>query len=322
MFMSSSKAAELKETRYKPVVMVTGCSSGIGLELAKLLTKESHYRVVLTARESSLSCLQEAGLKETDQLLIRPLDVTSRQQRNSLVKEVCEHWGGIDILINNAGFAFRSVIEQMDNASEHNQMETNYLGPMSLIRLVLPHMRREGRGKIINVSSVSGMLAMPTMGSYSASKHALQGASEALWYELRPFGIDVTVVQPGFINSRSFKRVRYSKNSEPEKNEYGTYSDYYKNMTPFIERLMSMSWVTSEDVAKTILRVLKKQRPNFIVPATPDAVVFYYVRKFVPRRWFQRILFCLLPGAKSWAHQHRRPRMIPLRYRIAALFRK
>lgn len=301
---------------YKPVILVTGCSSGIGLDLARLLYEIPRYRVVVTARKESLSQLKQAGLLESSRFLVRELDVTSRQNRNELVKEICERWGGVDVLVNNAGFAYRSVMEQMDNQSEHKQMETNYMGPMSLIRQVLPHMREVGRGKIINVSSVSGMLAMPTMGSYSASKHALQGASEALWYELRPFGIDVTVVQPGFINSRSFKRVRYSKKSEPELNKVGTYADYYSHMTPFIERLMSLSQVTSEDVARKILKVIQKQKPRFVVPATPDAVLFYYLRKFVPRRWFQVLLFNMLPGARKWAYRHQTARQIPLRYRL------
>jgi short-subunit dehydrogenase len=132
----------------------------------------------------------------------------------------------------------------------------------------------------------------------------LQGACEALWYELKPFGIDVTLVQPGFINSRSFQKVRYSRKSKAALSEDGPYMDYYKNMGPFVEKLMARSWVNSHDVAKTIFKVIQTQEPRFIVPATPDAILFYYIRKIIPRRWFQPILFYLLPGAKKWAKNH------------------
>jgi len=101
----------------------------------------------------------------------------------------------------------------MTVADEQLQMQTNYFGPLALIRDLLPSMREKGRGKIINVSSVSGMIAMPTMASYSASKHALKGASEALWYEMKPYGINVSLIQPGFIKSNSFHNVYFSHSS-------------------------------------------------------------------------------------------------------------
>lgn len=102
-------------------------------------------------------------------------------------------------------------------------------------------MRKKGRGKIINISSVSGMLAMPTMSSYSASKAALEGASEALWYEMRPFGIDVSLVQPGFIHSESFKNVRYTERGLQSEAGSDEYSQFYNSMKPFITKLMGLS---------------------------------------------------------------------------------
>src|SRR5690606_8275736 len=123
-------------------------------------------------------------------------------------------WDGVSILINNAGISYRAVVEHMNDKDEQLQMAVNYFGPVALIRLVLPFMREQGRGKIINISSVSGMLAMPTMASYSASKHALEGVSEALWYEAKPLGVNVSLIQPGFIRSKSFKNVYFTEASE------------------------------------------------------------------------------------------------------------
>ena len=188
----------------------------------------------------------------------------------------------------------------MTEHDELNQIATNYLGPVGLIRLVLPYMRKLGRGKIINVSSVSGMLAMPTMASYSASKYALEGFSEALWYEAKPLGISVTLVQPGFIHSNSFRNICYTPLSAPENSFSGPYSDYYRNMGPFIEKLMGLSTTTPERVAKLILRVVRTENPPLWWPATLDATLFYYLRRLLPRRLFLPILFAALPGARRW----------------------
>ncbi|KHD86975.1 MAG: oxidoreductase [Bdellovibrio sp. ArHS] len=295
-----------KAQSFKPVVLVTGCSSGIGLALAKLLHEHDEYRVVATAREHSLPSLRNHFL-EDDRFIMRSLDVTSEDDRIRLYNEIQKHWGGVDILVNNAGISYRSVIEHMTEKDEERQMATNYFGPMGLIRLSLPHMRATGRGKIINVSSVSGMLAMPTMASYSASKFALEGASEALWYEMRPFGVTITLVQPGFIHSNSFRNVYHTELSDPTRNWSGPYCDFYQNMTPFVEKMMNMSLTTPEKIARQILKVMKQENPPLWIPATLDATLFYYIRRLLPRRVLLPFLYWNLPKARwSKQHSHRR----------------
>jgi short-subunit dehydrogenase len=297
--------------RFRPVVLVTGCSSGVGLELAHMLEEHSEYRVVVTARARSLSRIHEAGIKESERLWIRALDVTDRKQRVELVSEIGKHWDGVNVLINNAGISYRSVVEHMSEEEDVHQLSTNYIGPMDLIRLVLPYMRDLGRGKIINVSSVSGMLAMPTMSAYSASKFALEGASESLWYELRPLGVNVTLIQPGFIRSSSFQNVYYSEEAsrcDVKGNE--PYSDYYRNMGPFVGRMMNRSLATPKSVSLKILKVVKTENPRLRVPATLDARVFYYLRRWLPRRIFHRILFAVLPGARKWGRGYSHARRL------------
>lgn len=285
---------------FKPVVLVTGCASGIGFALAELLYKDLNYRVVITARSGSIAALKNK-FTETERFIIRPMDVTKAEDRHKLVDEINALWSGVNILINNAGISYRAVVEHMTAEEEQIQFATNYFGPVNLIREVLPHMRKLGRGKIINVSSVSGMLAMPTMGSYSASKYALDGLSEALWYETKPLGINVCLVQPGFIKSKSFLKVRYSGQSGPENDMDGTYADYYKYMTPFIEKFMRLSFTTPNDVAKKIFRIMKKRNPPLWNPATLDAMLFYYLRRFIPRRILLHLLFISLPNIRTWA---------------------
>lgn len=292
---------------FKPVVLVTGCSSGIGFELAKILHGHHEYRVVVTAREKSVGKLRNHFLDD-DRFIVRPLDVTDEKDRINIINEIQKLWGGVDILINNAGISYRSVVEHMTEKDEQLQMATNYFGPMGLIRLSLPHMRTTGRGKIINVSSVSGMLAMPTMASYSASKFALEGASEALWYEMRPFGVSITLVQPGFIHSKSFQNVYYSNLSDPTRTWSGPYKDFYQNMTPFVEKMMNLAVSTPQKVAKHILTVIKTEHPPLWFPATLDAKVFYYIRRLLPRTLLLPFLYWSLPGAKNWSkeYSHRR----------------
>ena len=301
-FFNSLKRRRRSKTSkqsYHPVILITGCRSGLGLALARLFSKFENYRLVLTAREKALSKLK-LQFSESDRLIIRALDVADSSSRIQLIHEIESQWGGVDILINNAGISYRAVAEHMTDEDELLQLQTNYLGLMSLTRLVLPKMREKGRGKIINVSSVSGMLAMPTMSSYSASKFAIEGASESLWYELKPLGINVSVIQPGFIRSNSFKNVYYTEKSKPENSAIGPYSDYYENMTPFVEKLMRISPVNSRGIAKKILKVVQTENPPLWVPVTPDAYIFYHLRRWIPRRLFLPILFLLLPKASSW----------------------
>ncbi|RYZ87960.1 MAG: SDR family oxidoreductase, partial [Proteobacteria bacterium] len=287
---------------FKPVILVTGCSTGVGLALAEMLFALPGYRVVITARKNSLPGLREK-FKEDDRFWIRELDVTSEKNRSELVQEIENRWQAVNILINNAGISFRAVVEHMTEKDEFLQMSTNYLGPVNLIRQVMPAMRQLGRGKIINISSVSGMLAMPTMSSYSASKYALEGMSEALWYEAKPLGINVSLIQPGFIKSNSFKNVYYTELSKPENAAGKVYSDYYENMTPFVEKLMAMSLTKPETLAKLILKVIRTENPPLWIPATLDAAVFYYLRRWVPRRWLLPLLYSLLPNSKSWSQK-------------------
>jgi short-subunit dehydrogenase len=282
-----------------PVILVTGASSGIGLCLARQLSV-SPYRAVITARQRSLQKLPDSGIHETSRILIRPLDVTREEERRSVIGEVQERWGGVDILINNAGISYRSVIEHMTDEDEHLQMATNYFGPLGMIRLCLPHMREQRFGRIINVSSVGGMMAMPTMGSYSASKFALEGASEALWYELRPWNIDVCLVQPGFIRSNSFEHVYLTEQGKAALRGENKYQPYYTGMGNFVGRLMRKAFATPESIADKIINLIPQKNPPLRIPSTPDAWFFSLLRRLLPRKVYHRILFANLPDIKKW----------------------
>ena len=282
------------------VVFVTGATTGIGLALTKRLLKTS-MRLVLTARASSLSRFQQEGIEESDSVMIRPLDVTRGEQANAVAAEVLSRWGGVDVLVNNAGVAYRAVMEHLEDRDEEDQFHINYLGPLHLIRLVIPGMRARRSGHIINLSSVGGMMAMPTMGGYSASKFALEGASEALWYEMRPWGISVTLVEPGFVHSSSFKNAVFTLNSRKAyENQSEDYHPYYVNMLNFITKMMHFSPTTPDDIACKIIRIMNRKNPPLRAPVTPDAIFFSIVRRLLPARIYHWLLYRSLPNLKTW----------------------
>jgi short-subunit dehydrogenase len=293
----------MENESYKPVVLITGCSSGIGSALAKLFLTTTEYRVVVTAREHSMQHLHET-FQESERFMIRSLDVTNNDQIEELVADIYRTWRGIDVLINNAGISYRSVAEHMDEDSELLQLKTNYLGPMAITRSILPTMREKGRGKIVNISSVSGLVAMPTMGSYSASKAALEAASEALWYEMKPFGVNVSIIQPGFVHSDSYRNVYFSKKANLSKVLNGPYSIYYRSLTPFIEKLMSYSRVTPDKIAARILSVIESDSPPLWVPVTTDAKIFSLMKRLMPNRLFYFLMFKFLPSISEWGAKY------------------
>jgi len=292
-------------------VLITGASTGIGLAIARLLCNTQH-RVILTARQSSLARFGMHDVHESERVRIRPLDVTVAEQRESVIEEAKRDWGGIDFLINNAGLSYRAVVEHVVEAERLAQMDVNFRSPMELIRLVLPGMRRKRAGRIITISSVGGMMAMPTMAAYSASKFALEGAHEALWYEVRPWGVRVSLVQPGFVDSDGFQKVRYTKRSDRSEHELAEpYHEHYVNMSPFIGRLMKKSPATPESVAKVVLRTVRRRRPPLRVPATLDARIFALLRRVLPRSTYHWLLYQMLPNVRTWGPSEQRLSALP-----------
>ena len=289
------------DREHRRVVLVTGASTGIGLELVRILKKKSSYFTVATARKSSLSRFNALGLQESENFIIRPLDVTSGAERERLVREIEAKWNGVDVLVNNAGISYRAVVEHTRFTDENSQFDCNYFGPMRLIRLILPGMRKKRKGHIINVSSAGGSMAMPTMGNYNASKFALEGASEALWYEMRPWGIKVNIIQPGFVRSRAYQNVVYSASSRKSMlDKSDPYHAYYKYMGEFIGSMMERAPATSSKIARRIYKAIERPSHRLRIPSTLDARFFYYFRRLLPRRIYHYILFRSLPKIDDW----------------------
>ncbi len=283
-----------------PVVLLTGASTGLGLAIARQLLGQS-FRLILTARRESLDRFARAGIRESERVRLRPLDVTASRECDELFQETDSDWGGVDVLINNAGIAYRAVVEHWDDAAWREIMEVDVRAPLGLVRRVLPGMRAKRTGRILNISSVGGMMAMPTMSLYSAAKFALEGATESLWYEVRPWNVRVSLIEPGFIRSDSFRNTRFTQRSfAAAMNGQEPYHAHYLHMASFIERMMERTFATPESVARAVVRTLHQRNPPLRVYATPDAHLFALLRRMLPRSWYHAVLYRALPHVRGW----------------------
>lgn len=174
--------------------LITGCSSGLGRDLAQDVLRRGHNAVITARHPDSLKDLVKAY---PGKALPQALDVTNRDQIATAVHAAETQFGGIDVLVNNAGYGYRAAIEEGDEADVAALFATNVFGPVSVMKAVLPGMRKRRAGTIVNISSVAPRIASPGSGYYSASKLALEGISATLRKEVTPLGIKVMVVQPG-----------------------------------------------------------------------------------------------------------------------------
>ena len=182
-------------TAIKPVALVTGASSGMGMDFALRLLAEGYVVYGTARRLERMAAIEAAGGN------VVALDVTNDISLVSCVERIIREQGRIDVLINNAGYGQFGALEDVPMDEARRQLETNLLGPARLIQLCLPHMRARKFGKIFNISSIGGKLATPLGGWYHASKFAIEGFSDSLRNEVRSFGIDVIVIEPGAIES-------------------------------------------------------------------------------------------------------------------------
>jgi NAD(P)-dependent dehydrogenase (short-subunit alcohol dehydrogenase family) len=177
-----------------PVWFITGCSTGFGRELAKLIIARG-WRAVVTARDKSRIVDLAEGFE--DRVLALDLDVTDAAQITAAADAAQARFGRVDVLVNNAGYGYQATIEEGEEAEIRMQFDANVFGLFAMTRAILPGMRERRRGHIINITSVAGIVGFPGSGYYAASKHAVEGWSDALAAEGKPLGIKVTCVEPG-----------------------------------------------------------------------------------------------------------------------------
>lgn len=263
------------------LVLITGTSSGIGLSAALECAAAGH-RVVATMRNLDKRAeLEKAAAERAVRVEIEQLDVTA-PNAGSKIRELVLKYGPFYGLVNNAGIAVAGAFEEQSDGDVREQFETNVFGLMTTTRALLPSMRAAGRGRIVNVSSLSGRLAFPALSIYAATKHAVEGLSESLRWELEPFGIGVCLVEPG-----TFKTPIFFGNQRRAATPPG--DGPYKAMSDTLEKLIlgtAEKAPPPDAVGRTIARLLSEPSPPFRTAVGVDARTLVTLRRMVPDRLF------------------------------------
>jgi NAD(P)-dependent dehydrogenase (short-subunit alcohol dehydrogenase family) len=262
-------------------VFITGATDGLG-KAAALLLAEHGYRVFAAGRSLEKRTQLDTLARETSlPLETIELDVCNDHSVQAAVRHALSKAGAIDVLINNAGVGYMGSIEDLQLEDWRRQFETNVFGVLRVTQAALPSMRERKRGRILMMSSVAGLVTVPAQGAYSSSKHALEGFSNALRLEMFPFGIDVVLIEPGYIATGMQQTAAELTKDYKEKFKTSPYAKLYAQFMASAKDSRSKSKTTPEDCARVILRAIEAPHPKPRYGVTPLATVV---------KWGKRIL--------------------------------
>jgi len=263
-------------------VLITGCSTGIGRATAERLAANGHTVYATARRPESIADLERSGCRTL------ALDVTDEQSMQAAVAAVEEAEGAVGALVNNAGYSQSGAVESLDLDAIRAQFETNVFGLVRMCQLVLPGMRRQGVGRIVNISSIGGKLVFPGGGAYHGTKHAVEAFSDALRFEVKGFGVDVAIVEPGLIKTE-FANAATSALAGGASGDgpYGAFNRQVGAATVgAYEGPAAMLGGGPEKVAKAIEKAIVKRRPKVRYKVTPSAHIVLGQRAlFTDRMW-------------------------------------
>lgn len=267
-------------------ILITGCSSGIGYCTAHGL-KQRGYRVFATAREpEDVDRLRAEGLESFQLDLAR-----SDSIRNGLKRLWSETDGRLDALFNNGAYGQPGAVEDLQREVLREQFETNLFGTLELTNLVIPAMRRQGHGRIINNSSILGFINLPYRGAYNASKFALESLSDTLRLELHGSGIHVSLIEPGPIKTkfRANAHAMYQKNINPEKSAHRA---YYEGVDKRLSKPGNSSSLTlpPEAVLEKVIHALEASRPKIRYRVTTPTHIAAVAKRLLPDRWLDWLM--------------------------------
>lgn len=276
------------------IVLITGATAGIGRETALFLAKQGHHVIASGRKVAELEKLAAEG-KAVGKLDTLSLDVTSAESIAAAVKEVDKltENRGVDVLVNNAGFGVLGPSAEITDAEMRRQYETNVFGLMAVTRAFLPRMLERKAGRVINVSSVGGRLTLPYFGVYNSTKYAVESLSDALRYELRPFGIDVSLIEPGVIRT-NFEATAVTNLQSMNQGVYAKALGKYEQMSKTADRFASNPIV----IAKAINRAVRARRPAARYVAPFSTSFFLAFKAVMPTRmwdWAMRKVAFLTP---------------------------
>ncbi len=269
------------EEKFK-TVLITGATDGLG-KAAALLLAQRGYRVFAAGRSAAKRAQLDTWAREKKLPLESvDLDVCDDQSVKTAVAAVIEKSRGLDVLINNAGIVYASTVEDTLMEDWRRQFETNFFGVVRVTQAVLPHMRTRRRGRILMMSSVSGLVTPPTHGPYSSSKHALEGLSNALRMEMYPFGVDVALIEPGYIVTNIQNVAEQLMAPYAEKITAGPYAKIYAGAFSGATSARKKSATTAEDCARVMLQGIEAARPKPRYGVTSLARLVKWSKRLLP----------------------------------------
>jgi NAD(P)-dependent dehydrogenase (short-subunit alcohol dehydrogenase family) len=273
-------------------VLITGCSTGIGRATAERLAARG-WNVYATARRlDSIDSLRASGCK------LLPLDVCDEASMQAAVAAVQQAEGAVGVLINNAGYGQDGPIEEVPLDDVRRQFETNVFGLVRLTQLVLPGMRGRRQGRVVNVSSMGGRLVFPGGGFYHATKFAVEAISDALRFEVRPFGIKVIVVQPGPIKTQ-FEDTSLGSMRGAHDGDASPYAEFNAGVAARVRSTYAGNMAAGPDaVARVIERAIASKRPRSRYPVTAAARMLLTARRVLPDQAWDAVLRVQFPPPK------------------------
>ena len=275
-------------------VLITGCSTGIGAETARHLAANG-WNVYATARKpETLSELASAGCKTL------ALDVTDEASMKAAVDQVVEAEGAVGVLVNNAGYSQSGAVESIELDSIRRQFETNVFGLIRMCQLCLPGMRDQGWGRIVNIGSMGGKLTFPGGGIYHATKYSVEAISDAMRFEVRGFGVNVILIEPGLITTEFGGRAVASLHEGVGDGPYAKFKSFVGRMTAgAYEGPLAKLGGGPDAVAEVIAKAIESSRPKPRYPVTPSARLSIAQRKLVSDRGWDRLMRTQYPTPKS-----------------------
>ncbi len=286
-------------------VLITGASTGLGKEMALYLAAQG-FQVYATMRDMSGADSLHATAKHRGvELHILPLDVTDKASIDKAVETMVRDTGGIYGLVNNAGIGLRGYFEDLANAEIRQLFDANVFGVMEVTRAVLPHMRREGRGRILLISSVAGRIGSLGVSAYCSTKFALEGFGESLALEVEPLGVRVVIVEPGIIQTERWTTNRGI--AAGADNPDSPYYEWFRQAEKEADQLVRASSTTPQDVAVTVYRALTVHNPKLRYMVGRKASLVVALRRYIPREWFERLYFKIVMRRVTRPRKNLRP---------------
>ena len=270
------------------VAVVTGSSTGIGFETSLTLARNGFhtYATMRNLEGEKSKPLTEVAKNENLQLQVIELDVNNDKSVADAIRTIVDERKRIDVLINNAGYALGGALEDSSVDEIKAQFETNFFGSVRAMKAVLPVMRKQGAGKIVNITSMGGRISIPLSSSYHGSKFALEGLSESIQYELEPFGIKVILIEPGAVGSNFWRNIKIAKSSSDSDSPYSQFGN--KILKAF--KVMEQNVISPSVVAKTILDAVTSDNPQLRYVVGEDAAKTIEARKNMPDKEFGELI--------------------------------